>query len=506
MRCEGDDMTCREVAFKLNGQEVLWTGDPSIKLLDVLRADFEDIGVKCGCREGECGACAVLLDGVMVNSCMVAIGRVGGSELLTIEGYRSTERFKVLDAAFARHTAVQCGYCIPGMVLAAEALLSKNPEPTASEVREAISGNLCRCTGYNAIVAAILEAAKEGAGLWKPEMGQGEVGPVGQGDVSGVPEVGQGDVSGVPVATPTLATPTLATPTLATLDDASPTAHSAAVSSPTPALATPTPITLDDALEMLANQSLIPYAGGTDLMVAEERQRDFLFLHTIAELKVFEEDEQAYHLGAGLTFTELLAEPRTPALLREAVASIAAPAIRNAGTIGGNVANASPKGDSALVLFVTDSQVRLASRAGVRTLPLSEFYLGRGRTARRPDEVVTEFIMPRQWLGDYGFTKVGGRAALAISRVSFAGLLNTDGGVVRHFALAFGAVEDVVVRRPELDALLIGLTTEEARAKKEVYLSRLAEALQPIRGRVSADYRKQVCLNLAREFLDSRLG
>ncbi|MDR1421268.1 MAG: 2Fe-2S iron-sulfur cluster binding domain-containing protein, partial [Coriobacteriales bacterium] len=264
-------MTLREVAFRLNGREVVWKGDPSLKLLDVLRRDFEDTGVKCGCREGECGACAVLLDGVMVNSCMVAIGRVGGSELLTIEGYRSTERFKVLDATFARHTAVQCGYCIPGMVLAAEALLSKKPDPTAHEVREAISGNLCRCTGYNAIVAAILEAAQEGVGLW---------GSVEQEDIS------DRDASANAAASVHASAAGATEPT----SDGN---------KPTPSVLAPT--TLDAALEALAEQSLVPYGGGTDLMVAEERQRDFLFLHDIAELKVFEEDEQAYHLGAGLT-------------------------------------------------------------------------------------------------------------------------------------------------------------------------------------------------------------
>jgi carbon-monoxide dehydrogenase small subunit len=154
------------VSFVLNGREVTWEGDPSAKLLDVLRDDLRLTGVKCGCREGECGACSILLDGVLVNSCMVAAGRVGGTEVTTIEGYCTTERFKVLDATFARRSAVQCGYCIPGMVLAAEALLSANPHPTEEEVRTGISGNLCRCTGYNAIVDAILDASKEGEGLW----------------------------------------------------------------------------------------------------------------------------------------------------------------------------------------------------------------------------------------------------------------------------------------------------------------------------------------------------
>ena len=154
------------IVFRLNGKEVSWDGSAAARLLDVLRDDFGLKGVKCGCREGECGACSVLLDGRLVNSCMVAMGRACGCEITTIEGYRETKRFEALDRAYANHSAVQCGYCIPGMTLASEAILSANPMPTEAEIREGISGNLCRCTGYNAIVSAIQEAAKEGKGLW----------------------------------------------------------------------------------------------------------------------------------------------------------------------------------------------------------------------------------------------------------------------------------------------------------------------------------------------------
>lgn len=154
------------ITFILNGKQVTYEGSATARLLDVLRSEFENTGVKCGCKEGECGACSVILDGRLVNSCMVAMGRVEGSTVTTIEGYRETERFKVLDAAYASVSAVQCGFCIPGMVLASECILAKNPNPSEEEIREGISGNLCRCTGYNAIVEAIGIAAKEGNGLW----------------------------------------------------------------------------------------------------------------------------------------------------------------------------------------------------------------------------------------------------------------------------------------------------------------------------------------------------
>lgn len=155
-----------KVTFILNGERVATRRSAASRLLDVLREDFGLTGVKCGCREGECGACAVLLDGMLVNSCMVAVGSIVGKSVVTIEGYSKTKKFKVVESAFGKCGAVQCGFCTPGMIMATEALLSKNPHPNEAEVREGLSGNLCRCTGYSMIVDAVLTASKEGEGLW----------------------------------------------------------------------------------------------------------------------------------------------------------------------------------------------------------------------------------------------------------------------------------------------------------------------------------------------------
>lgn len=154
------------IRFELNGAQVTYDGSAGDRLLDVLRDTYDCTSVKCGCKEGECGACAVLIDGDLINSCCVAMGAVDGSKIVTVEGYRETDRFAVLEKAFAAVSAVQCGFCTPGMILAAEALLAKNPHPTEEEIREGLSGNLCRCTGYNAIVNAVADAAKEGNGVW----------------------------------------------------------------------------------------------------------------------------------------------------------------------------------------------------------------------------------------------------------------------------------------------------------------------------------------------------
>lgn len=152
--------------FILNGTEVTYTGALNASLLDVLRDEYRLTGVKCGCKEGECGACSVIMDDRLVNSCMIAMGQAADSTIISIEGYRDTDRYGVLDRAYASVGAAQCGFCIPGMILASECILAKTPHPSEEQIREGISGNLCRCTGYNAIVTAVDIASKEGEGLW----------------------------------------------------------------------------------------------------------------------------------------------------------------------------------------------------------------------------------------------------------------------------------------------------------------------------------------------------
>ena len=154
------------IRFELNGRRVESNADPLARLLDVLRDELGDRSVKEGCGEGECGACLVLLDGAPVNSCILPLARAEGARVVTMAGLRESARGKGLIEAFAREGAVQCGFCIPGMVIAAESLLGRNAHPTEAEIREGISGNLCRCTGYDLIVRAIASAAREGNGLW----------------------------------------------------------------------------------------------------------------------------------------------------------------------------------------------------------------------------------------------------------------------------------------------------------------------------------------------------
>jgi CO/xanthine dehydrogenase FAD-binding subunit len=261
------------------------------------------------------------------------------------------------------------------------------------------------------------------------------------------------------------------------------------------------PTNLAEALRLRSREKLTPYAGGTDLMIKEDHADPFLFLHRIPELKTVCEDEENVYIGAACTYTSLLENDLIPAVLKDAVALIAAPAIRNEGTIGGNIANASPKADSALILFAADAFVKLQSEDAERILKVRDFYLGRGKTVLAGNELLTQIILPKRWLGGYYYKKTGARKALAISRISFCGLSGMERGKIAHVACAFGAVSDVIIRRADIDRMLIGKTKDEAKSLKAEYLKAYSEAIIPIQGRVSADYRKRVCLNLLEDFL-----
>lgn len=153
-----------EISFVLNGYPVTVTADPGRRVVDLLREDLSLTGTKECCGAGECGACTILVDGQSRLSCLMVAAQLPGRSVLTIEGVTTGDDLHVIQQAFIDHGAIQCGFCTPGMVLAALDLLKRTPRPTADEVRAGLSGNLCRCTGYQKIVAAVLAAADKLAG------------------------------------------------------------------------------------------------------------------------------------------------------------------------------------------------------------------------------------------------------------------------------------------------------------------------------------------------------
>ena len=152
-------MSRHKIFLKVNGQRYEVEVEANKTLLRLLRDDLEMTGTKCACERGDCGLCTVLLDGVPTKSCMVLAVEADGHEVTTIEGIFG-EELNAVQRAFIKHSAVQCGFCTPAFIVAATALLKRNPKPTEEEVKEAIGGILCRCTGYRQIIDAILDASK----------------------------------------------------------------------------------------------------------------------------------------------------------------------------------------------------------------------------------------------------------------------------------------------------------------------------------------------------------
>ncbi|MGE3643130.1 MAG: (2Fe-2S)-binding protein [Beijerinckiaceae bacterium] len=145
----------------INGDEVDYLCDPTQTLLDVLRDELELTGTKEGCATGDCGACSVLVDGVLVCSCLAMGAEMNGKTIETVEGLAKGDKLHPLQQKFIDHVALQCGICTPGLLIASKALLDRNPDPSEEEIRFWLAGNLCRCTGYNNIVDAVQAAAKE---------------------------------------------------------------------------------------------------------------------------------------------------------------------------------------------------------------------------------------------------------------------------------------------------------------------------------------------------------
>jgi len=150
-----------EVKIEINGEWKTASVEPETTLLELLRDTWGLTGTKCGCNEGDCGACTVLLDGKAVNSCLLLAIRLNGRSVMTIEGLGDRDHLHPIQKAFVENDSLQCGFCGPGMLLSAKALLDENDHPTEEEVRQALAGNLCRCTGYSKIIRAVLSVSND---------------------------------------------------------------------------------------------------------------------------------------------------------------------------------------------------------------------------------------------------------------------------------------------------------------------------------------------------------
>ncbi|MFJ5760247.1 FAD binding domain-containing protein [Neobacillus sp. NPDC093182] len=270
--------------------------------------------------------------------------------------------------------------------------------------------------------------------------------------------------------------------------------------------------TLEETLSQLNKENCAIIAGGTDVMVMYKSRRGvppkipqpIIFIDHLSELKRVYQNGNDLHIGACSTYSELLNNPLIPLPLKKAIKTIAAPAIRNRGTLGGNICNASPAGDTLPLLYVYNAKLLLRSVNGDRIVAISDFIQGVRRVQREPNEILTEIILPSvlETGAHVVFEKVGNRNADAIAKVGFAGYIKTKGAVIEDVRFAFGAVGPTMVRSVDIEKKLLGKTIPLNDADITQVVAAFDKIIKPIDDhRSTAIYRKTVALNLLRYFL-----
>lgn len=431
---------------------------PRDRLLDVLRRYRGLTGTKEGCGEGECGACAVILDGRLVNSCMVPALELHGSKVITVEGLAGET--DPLQRAFVEEGAVQCGFCTPGMVMAARSLLARNPNPSREEIKEGLAGNLCRCTGYEKIIKAVSRAAQEGYGkiaasdLEDQEM----VRP------SGLPVLSEDEKERIFL-----------------------------------------PYDLDEACEALEKHPDIYMLAGTtdfypDIKKGAKFPEKLMDLTHLCDLKKIEEEEGFVVIGSGVTTQRIAEDPVVggyfPAL-REAADMSAAIAIKNKATIGGNLMTASPAADMPPVLLMLGASVIFRSSSGRREVPMEDFFRGYRKTAIEPGELLESVRIPIPAEGtSQAFYKRGSRKSLTIARVNVACSARLDNGVIRDMKVVAGTMAVLPTVITAVSELVEGkpVTQSLVEAVREA-------ARDGVHPRTSEEYRKNVTGNLVARFV-----
>ncbi|MFH0731250.1 MAG: FAD binding domain-containing protein [Pseudomonadota bacterium] len=456
-----------KISFVLNGEAIHREVPADRRVVDLLREDFGLTGTKEGCGTGECGACTIIVDGKTSLSCLLPAAQLDGSRVLTIEGLSSAEGdLHPVQQSFVDHGAVQCGFCTPGMILTAAEFLERHPSPGRQEITAAISGNLCRCTGYRKILDAIEAVAPE---AMTPVITEGSM---------------KAGITEDPVKT--ICAPLF----LSSSEDERPVFL---------------PGTLEELFEILSNHpEARVFAGGTDLMVWIRNRRinppALIGLERIDALSGIIESGDGVRIGAGTSHETLLEDSLIRHLfpvLTQAIRTLGSPHIRRMGTIGGNIVTASPAGDTLPPLHVLGAEVELLSAEGARRMPLSAFINGPGKTALKPGEILRAVWIPRPagTTVQY-FEKVGLRGAMACSVASFAALIGVSAsGIIESARLAWGSVGPTVMCAPAAEAALTGRPL--TRKTLETLIPLVGEAITPIDDvRASAGYRRRVAGNL----------
>ena len=272
------------------------------------------------------------------------------------------------------------------------------------------------------------------------------------------------------------------------------------------------PANLGEALKALADNEYRIVSGGTDVMVQKRAgtgvlptfDKDALYVFNLTELKYVTADESFVHIGSETALEDVLNHPLTPKLLSKVISEIAAPGIRHMATLAGNIANASPAGDSLVALYALDAIVELQSVRGTRNISINDLIVGVRKTTLDRDELITRISIPKQEFDHVVWTKVGGRQADAISKVSFAGCYRIENGRLADIRIAMGAIAPTVIRSQSIEKQMIGKTIGEIKAVLPMILDFYLPFIRPIDDqRSSAEYRHNVAVNLLTTFIEN---
>jgi xanthine dehydrogenase small subunit len=443
--------------------------DPNTTVLNYLRRDLGRCGTKEGCASGDCGACTVVLaepDGDQlryrsVNACLTFVSALHGKQLISVEDLKQQGELHSVQQAMVDCHGSQCGFCTPGFVMSMFCLQKNGESYHREQAQQALAGNLCRCTGYRPILAAAQQACDSKT----PDSFDRHQQQTRQ------------RLLAIPAAT------------------------SLAASGKRCLL----PQTLEElaALYQQYPQAKL-LAGGTDLALeVTQRHQDLPLMIAVGQitaLKQVSRQDGRLILGAGVTLSDLypLLANYHPAF-GELLARFASQQIRNQGTLGGNIANASPIGDAAPLLLALDARLMLRCGSVRRELPLNDFFLGYRQTALQPGEFIESIVLPAQAPEDFRAWKVSKRLEDDISAVCGAFNLTIEQGTIRDARLAFGGMAATPKRAKLCEQLLVGQPWR--RATVELAAQALAQDFTPLSDfRASSAYRLLVAQNLLRRY------
>jgi xanthine dehydrogenase small subunit len=428
----------KTISFSLNEELVTSEVGEQELLLNTLRGRFGLKSVKEGCGIGECGTCTVLIDEETHYSCLTLASKVDGHNVKTVEFLGDAGMLHPLQEAFIKYGAVQCGYCTPGMLLSAYSLLLKHRTPDREMIKEAISGNLCRCTGYIQIEEAIGQAAKEVAGRKSPAF-------PGQVQVASSESEDQSKLN-------------------------------------SPQSSVLSPQSKHDVLAYLAGHADAKViAGGTDLLVAlrkGEIEGPLADISNLPELKGIVQDDGQIRIGATATHAQISGDTNVidnAKSLSLACGWVGSPQIRNMGTIGGNLVNASPAADSLAPLLIHDAVVTLESLNHLSRPPLSKGGLTHQRRIKLEDFIVAPYKTLIEYnelltsvtlkaLPGYreGYRRVTKRATWAIARLSVAWAIREEEGIFKDVRIAIGSCTPMPFRPAKVERFLKDNKKEKA--------------------------------------------